>query len=229
MLCKSEDRISLLYSFLVSLCCSKLALVFQCTGCETLSLQPLGVSHQYGEKPHQFKFTLPHGPPVGALCEHCRHKHHVCTDLFWWSWPPSSVRNDRTFLLWLLSSWTMINSSTEHCMIWSWSLSVCRLEGPSGVDLCMMRCLCHDWSSWPKHASLAQHAECRVCWPWFEKSLQMSHCITHWIDFALSFMLSQFPWCSFGKLLWGGITNLRLPTTSWRKACQSDSNCPSTC
>jgi hypothetical protein len=66
--------------FFASFCCSKLALVFQCTGCETISLQPLGVSHQYGEKPQQFKFTLPHGPPVGATCEHCSHKHHVCED-----------------------------------------------------------------------------------------------------------------------------------------------------
>jgi hypothetical protein len=200
--------------------------VFQCTGCETLSLQPLGVSHQYGEKPHQFKITLPHGPPVGALCEHCRHKHHVRTDLFWCSWLPRSVRND-------------LAPSSCNCyhhgqwltsvQITAWSLPVCRLEGPSGVDPCMMRCSCHDWSSWPEQASLAQHAECRVCWPWFEKSLQMSRCITHWIDFALSFMLSQFPWCSFGKLSWGGITNLCLPTTFWRKAYQFDSNCPSTC
>jgi hypothetical protein len=71
--------------FMFSLCCSKLALVFQCTGCEILSLQPLGVSHQYGEKPQQFKFTLPHGPPVGTSCEHCGHKHHVCTNVLWCS------------------------------------------------------------------------------------------------------------------------------------------------
>lgn len=64
---------------------SKLALVFQCTGCETLSFQPLGVSHQYSEKPHQFKFTLPHGPPVGALCEHCGHRHHIGGPI--WSGP----------------------------------------------------------------------------------------------------------------------------------------------
>ncbi|KDR12969.1 putative N(2),N(2)-dimethylguanosine tRNA methyltransferase, partial [Zootermopsis nevadensis] len=61
---------------------SKLALVFQCTGCETLSLQPLGVSHQYGDK---LKFTLPHGPPVGAVCEQCGHKHHIGGPI--WSGP----------------------------------------------------------------------------------------------------------------------------------------------
>jgi len=62
------------------LCCSKLAHVFQCTGCETITLQPLGATHQYGEKPNQVKFTLPRGPPVGAECEHCGHGYHVRVD-----------------------------------------------------------------------------------------------------------------------------------------------------
>jgi len=56
---------------------SKLAHVFQCTGCETITLQPLGATHQYGEKPNQVKFTLPRGPPVGAECEHCGHSYHI--------------------------------------------------------------------------------------------------------------------------------------------------------
>ncbi|XP_069692231.1 tRNA (guanine(26)-N(2))-dimethyltransferase [Periplaneta americana] len=64
---------------------SKLAFVFQCKGCKTLTLQPLGVSHQYGDKPHQFKFTLPHGPPVGTTCEHCDHRHHIGGPI--WSGP----------------------------------------------------------------------------------------------------------------------------------------------
>ncbi|KAJ9580194.1 hypothetical protein L9F63_004137 [Diploptera punctata] len=55
----------------------KLALVYQCVGCETLTLQPLGQEHKYGEKPNQFKFTLPHAPPVASTCVHCGHRHHI--------------------------------------------------------------------------------------------------------------------------------------------------------
>ena len=40
-------------------------------------LQPLGHEHSYGEKSNQFKFSLPHGPPVDSTCKHCSHRHHV--------------------------------------------------------------------------------------------------------------------------------------------------------
>lgn len=55
---------------------SKLSLVYQCVGCETYILQPLGAAHKYGEKSTQYKFSLPHAPSSG-ICEHCGHKFHI--------------------------------------------------------------------------------------------------------------------------------------------------------
>ncbi|XP_046385091.1 probable tRNA (guanine(26)-N(2))-dimethyltransferase [Ischnura elegans] len=53
---------------------SKLSMVYKCTGCESITLQPLGAMRQ-SEK--NIKFSLPTGPPVGEKCAHCGHKHHV--------------------------------------------------------------------------------------------------------------------------------------------------------
>ncbi|XP_037523492.2 tRNA (guanine(26)-N(2))-dimethyltransferase [Rhipicephalus sanguineus] len=53
---------------------SKLGMVYQCSGCETFSLQPLG---RCTEKGSSFKFSPALGPPVGLTCSHCGHKHHI--------------------------------------------------------------------------------------------------------------------------------------------------------
>lgn len=53
---------------------SKLGMVYQCSGCETFTLQPLG---RCTEKGKNFKFSPAQGPPVGLSCSHCGHKHHV--------------------------------------------------------------------------------------------------------------------------------------------------------
>ncbi|KAH9365125.1 hypothetical protein HPB48_014072 [Haemaphysalis longicornis] len=53
---------------------SKLGMVYQCSGCETFTLQPLG---RCAEKGNSFKFTPALGPPVGLNCTHCGHKHHI--------------------------------------------------------------------------------------------------------------------------------------------------------
>jgi len=54
---------------------SKLGHVYQCTGCESLSFQPLGrlSSHKDGN----IKYSLPTGPPVDRECKHCTHHHHI--------------------------------------------------------------------------------------------------------------------------------------------------------
>ena len=51
---------------------SKLGHVYQCNGCESLSVQPLGnlIKHENGR---DVKYKLPVGPPVGKACEHCGH------------------------------------------------------------------------------------------------------------------------------------------------------------
>ncbi|XP_052864542.1 tRNA (guanine(26)-N(2))-dimethyltransferase [Anopheles cruzii] len=58
---------------------SKQAMVFQCTGCESFTLQPLGVlkPNPTEANPKQIKFGLPTGPFVGSRCEHCNHQHHM--------------------------------------------------------------------------------------------------------------------------------------------------------
>uniref|UniRef100_W8B9H9 tRNA (guanine(26)-N(2))-dimethyltransferase n=1 Tax=Ceratitis capitata TaxID=7213 RepID=W8B9H9_CERCA len=58
---------------------SKQSMIFQCTGCETFTLQPLGnVKVSTTDKgKSQTKFGIPTGPSVGTNCEHCGHKHHM--------------------------------------------------------------------------------------------------------------------------------------------------------
>lgn len=61
---------------------SRQSMVFQCTGCDTLTLQPLGVTrpNPSATNPAQVKFGTPTGPFVDAKCEHCGHRHHVSID-----------------------------------------------------------------------------------------------------------------------------------------------------
>ena len=55
---------------------SKLGHVYQCTGCESLAVQPLGrlSTHKNGG---QIKYNLPTGPPVDRLCAFCINTHHI--------------------------------------------------------------------------------------------------------------------------------------------------------
>uniref|UniRef100_A0A034WK11 tRNA (guanine(26)-N(2))-dimethyltransferase n=1 Tax=Bactrocera dorsalis TaxID=27457 RepID=A0A034WK11_BACDO len=66
---------------------SKQSMVFQCTGCETFTLQQLGnVKVNITDKgKSQTKFGIPTGPNVGMNCEHCGHKHHMGGPI--WSYP----------------------------------------------------------------------------------------------------------------------------------------------
>ncbi|PSN57174.1 putative tRNA (guanine(26)-N(2))-dimethyltransferase [Blattella germanica] len=75
-----------------TLASGKLAMVYQCVGCKTITLQPLGVENKYGDKPHQFKFSLPQGPPVDSTCTHCGHRHHIGGPI--WNGP----LHDQTFV-----------------------------------------------------------------------------------------------------------------------------------
>lgn len=52
-------------------------MVYQCTGCEALTLQQLAVRKRNSDNPKSVKFAIPTGPNVDSNCEHCGHKHHV--------------------------------------------------------------------------------------------------------------------------------------------------------
>lgn len=58
---------------------SKQSMVFQCTGCESFTLQPLGIlkPNPTEQNPNQIKFGTPTGPFVSSRCEHCNHQHHM--------------------------------------------------------------------------------------------------------------------------------------------------------
>ncbi|XP_037882407.1 probable tRNA (guanine(26)-N(2))-dimethyltransferase isoform X1 [Glossina fuscipes] len=58
---------------------SKQSMIYQCTGCSTFNLQPLGsIKPNHTEtQPKQVKFGIPTGPPVNTHCEHCGQKHHL--------------------------------------------------------------------------------------------------------------------------------------------------------
>jgi len=56
---------------------TKQANIFQCTGCEALTLQSLAIRKSTPSNPKSIKFGIPTGPFVNTNCEHCNHKHHV--------------------------------------------------------------------------------------------------------------------------------------------------------
>ncbi|KAH8283153.1 hypothetical protein KR054_012453, partial [Drosophila jambulina] len=58
---------------------SKQSWMYQCTGCETFTLQPLGITkpNPTAGNPQQLKFGIPTGPAVNSQCEHCGHRHHL--------------------------------------------------------------------------------------------------------------------------------------------------------
>lgn len=58
---------------------SKQSWIYQCTGCETFTLQPLGTTkpNPTAGNPQQLKFGIPTGPAVNSQCEHCGHRHHL--------------------------------------------------------------------------------------------------------------------------------------------------------
>ncbi|XP_055692924.1 tRNA (guanine(26)-N(2))-dimethyltransferase [Lutzomyia longipalpis] len=58
---------------------SKQSHVFQCTGCESFTLQPLGVlkPNPTEKNPTQVKYALPTGPSVDSTCTHCGFRHHL--------------------------------------------------------------------------------------------------------------------------------------------------------
>lgn len=51
-------------------------MVYQCTGCESMAIHPLGMKKLNGG------YKLPMGPPVDQLCKFCQSKHHVSIHLF---------------------------------------------------------------------------------------------------------------------------------------------------
>ncbi|XP_038221282.1 probable tRNA (guanine(26)-N(2))-dimethyltransferase [Zerene cesonia] len=58
---------------------SKLSMVYQCVGCDNLTLQPLGgfKPNPTEKNPGQMKSCLPTVPPVGEFCVHCNQRHHL--------------------------------------------------------------------------------------------------------------------------------------------------------
>ncbi|XP_056643380.1 tRNA (guanine(26)-N(2))-dimethyltransferase [Diorhabda sublineata] len=69
---------------------SKLSHVYQCTGCDSFTLQPLGIIKMNDKN---VKFKIPTGPPVSHKCEHCGQPHHIGGPI--WSAPlhsPEFVR-----------------------------------------------------------------------------------------------------------------------------------------
>lgn len=55
---------------------SKLSFVYECVGCETFNLHPLGVLKP-SKNPNILKSVIPVGLPVNQECEHCGHQFRV--------------------------------------------------------------------------------------------------------------------------------------------------------
>ena len=54
---------------------SKLGHLYQCTGCETITYQPLG--QVIKDEKNNVKYVLPKGPPVDQKCKFCQHSHLI--------------------------------------------------------------------------------------------------------------------------------------------------------
>lgn len=54
-------------------------MVYQCVGCDSFVLQPLGIfkPNPTAKLPDNMKACLPHTPTVSPNCDHCGHKYHV--------------------------------------------------------------------------------------------------------------------------------------------------------
>lgn len=50
---------------------SKLGMLYQCVGCESMTIQPLTIKTPNGG------FKLPQVPSVDQFCKQCQNKHHV--------------------------------------------------------------------------------------------------------------------------------------------------------
>ncbi|XP_035447574.2 probable tRNA (guanine(26)-N(2))-dimethyltransferase [Spodoptera frugiperda] len=66
---------------------SKLSMAYHCTGCDNITLQPLGgfKPNPTEKNPTQTKAYLPAAPPVGEFCTNCNQRHHLGGPL--WSAP----------------------------------------------------------------------------------------------------------------------------------------------
>ncbi|XP_077284881.1 tRNA methyltransferase 1 isoform X2 [Arctopsyche grandis] len=66
---------------------SKLSMVYQCVGCDSFILQPLGIfkPNPTAKLPDNMKACLPHTPTVSPNCDHCGHKYHMGGPI--WSGP----------------------------------------------------------------------------------------------------------------------------------------------
>lgn len=62
---------------------TKQSMVFQCTGCESIVLQPILTKKPTG--PNSFKYGIPTGPYVGSTCDNCDFKYHLAGPI--WSDP----------------------------------------------------------------------------------------------------------------------------------------------
>lgn len=51
-------------------------MVYHCTGCDAITLQPLGITKK-AKNDKNFKHSLPNSPAVGIKCIHCGGNHHV--------------------------------------------------------------------------------------------------------------------------------------------------------
>ena len=54
---------------------TKMSMVYQCTGCGTITTQPMATKVQ--TKGDNYKFSPAHGPPVAERCTHCNGRHVV--------------------------------------------------------------------------------------------------------------------------------------------------------
>ncbi|XP_015118486.1 probable tRNA (guanine(26)-N(2))-dimethyltransferase isoform X1 [Diachasma alloeum] len=84
---------------------SNLGMVYQCTGCESIMIHPLGMKKLNGG------YKLPMGPPVDQLCKFCQYKHHIGGPI--WLGP----LHDQPFVRELIDSIETMNLTTSKRLI----------------------------------------------------------------------------------------------------------------
>ncbi|XP_064098901.1 tRNA (guanine(26)-N(2))-dimethyltransferase-like isoform X3 [Macrobrachium nipponense] len=120
---------------------SKVSWLYQCVGCETFTLQPLGRILVNGRS---VKYQLSHGPSVSQSCTHCGYKHIMAGPM--WSAPI----HDREFLKNLKESLIEEDFTTYRRMFGTLTMMeeelpdvplfyvVDKLAAVAGINLCKM-------------------------------------------------------------------------------------------
>ena len=85
--------------------------MYRCTGCETMTVQPLGKLIK--DEKNNIKYVLPKGPPVDQKCKFCQHSHLIGGAYLLNVLKPNYFKKQRSSSSFLLT-WSRYTGSNGH-------------------------------------------------------------------------------------------------------------------